>query len=151
MTLDFDLPLVEGTITAGSALQKLRAQGISALVAQAPNGSQIYTAEALTRAIRHHGKEISVNRISGIETVSVPRAAPTVIGAILDQAQVRYGVLDIEREMVHLTSRFEDQVQELLRVVRVCTCKNNKDHVYLESDLRGSHTCQLDGSDLDCD
>ncbi len=63
---------MQGAISAHEALQTVRTQHVAALVAELPSGNQIFTAEALTRAIRQWGTEVRVNLIPGIETVAVP-------------------------------------------------------------------------------
>jgi hypothetical protein len=60
------------------ALEKLRARSVGAVVAHLTGGHVIYSAAALTRAIRSRGN-VPVGIIRGIETVAVPENAPSAL------------------------------------------------------------------------
>jgi hypothetical protein len=146
----FELPYVLDNVPVKDALAKLRARSVGAVVTHLTGGHVIYSAAALTRAIRSQGN-VPVGTIRGFETVAVPENAPSIIGAILDSTHVDFGVLESNNTTVRLVARSNERMRDLSTAVRICTCPSNPDHIYLESDLNGNHTCDLDGSPLNCD
>jgi hypothetical protein len=64
-----------------------------------------------------------------------------MIGAILDSTRVDFGVLEFNDTTVRLVARSNERMRDVSTAVRICTCPSNPDHIYLESDLNGSHTC----------
>ena len=129
----FKLPCVSEKVPAKDALEKLRTGSVGAVVAHLTGGHVVYTAAALTRAIRSRGN-VPVGTIRGFETVTVPENAPGMIGAILDSTQVDFGVLEFNERTVRLVARSDERMRDLSTAVRICTCPSYSGQAHLASE-----------------
>lgn len=153
-----NLPEVDNRVSAKEALDLLIRARVGAVIAPAPGGHAVYTARILTKAIRSLGNDVAVARISGEETVAVPRdyptSAPERVLSILESAGVDFGFLESiqspKENRALVVTRFDVGVIDLNKSVVICTCPQNPNHVYLESDLNGNHVCEADGATLTC-
>jgi hypothetical protein len=144
-----ECPIVDQNETAMNALRRLVEAGVGAAVAVTSAGDSIYTADLLTKTLRSRGN-ISIAALAGKEAVPVTERARDMIESILTHTRAEFGILDIGENIARVVPRSSDQAETLRTAVRICTCVSNSNHVYIEADLRGSKTCELDGANLDC-